>query len=151
MIQGGSQNICKKLLDEIGHDKLLLNHKAVEIIQQDNCDPNYPIKVQFQEKGKSQSKNTTIWAKKVISTVPPNIISKNITFKPELNYGKRRLYENLIMANLTKIYVVFNTSFWLEKGFSGEVVSNGGPSFVESCEKARQIESGKAQLPKKIR
>ena len=39
------------------------------------------------------------------------------------------------MANLTKIYVLFKTSFWLEEGFSGEVVSNGGPSLVESCEK----------------
>ena len=54
---------------------------------------------------------------------------------PELKYAKRRLYENLIMANLTKVYVVFKTSFWLEEGFSGEVVSNGGPSLVESCEK----------------
>ena len=54
---------------------------------------------------------------------------------PELKYAKRRLYENLIMANLTKIYVLFKTSFWLEEGFSGEVVSNGGPSLVESCEK----------------
>ena len=54
---------------------------------------------------------------------------------PELKYAKRRLYENLIMANLTKTYVLFKTSFWLEEGFSGEVVSNGGPSLVESCEK----------------
>ena len=39
------------------------------------------------------------------------------------------------MANLTKIFVLFKTSFWLKEGFSGEVVSNGGPSLVESCEK----------------
>ena len=52
---------------------------------------------------------------------------------PELKYAKRRLYENLIMANLTKIYVLFKTSFWLEEGFSGEVVSNGGPSLVGSA------------------
>ena len=53
----------------------------------------------------------------------------------ELNYAKRRLYESMIMSNLTKVYIVFKTSFWLKDGFSGEVVSNGGPSHVESCEK----------------
>ena len=57
----------------------------------------------------------------------------------ELNYAKRRLYESMIMSNLTKVYIVFKTSFWLKDGFSGEVVSNGGPSHVESCEKVKKL------------
>lgn len=39
------------------------------------------------------------------------------------------------MANLTKIFVLFKASFWLEAGFSGEVVSNGGASKVQHCDK----------------
>ena len=31
------------------------------------------------------------------------------------------------MGNMTKVYALFQSSFWLEEGFSGEVVSNGGP------------------------
>ena len=33
------------------------------------------------------------------------------------------------MGNLTKVYALFQSSFWLEEGFSGEVVSNGGPGY----------------------
>ena len=128
--QGGSQRICKKILEKIGHDKVLLSHKAVHILQ--NNGNHYPVEVRFQLQDK---KNYVVWAKKVICTIPPNIIVKNITFQPELNYTKTRLYENMIMANLTKIFVLFKTSFWLKDGFSGEVVSNGGQSLVESCEK----------------
>ena len=33
----------------------------------------------------------------------------------------------MVMGNMTKVYALFQSSFWLEEGFSGEVVSNGGP------------------------
>jgi monoamine oxidase len=46
-----------------------------------------------------------------------------------------RLYENFHIGNLTKSFCMFKTSFWLNDGFSGEVVGNGGPSFVRGCEK----------------
>ena len=35
---------------------------------------------------------------------------------------------------LFKVFLVFKTSFWLEDGFSGEVVSSGGQSNVTGCE-----------------
>ena len=41
----------------------------------------------------------------------------------------------MVMGNLTKMFALFQSSFWLEDGFSGEVVSNGGPTHIENCEK----------------
>ena len=39
----------------------------------------------------------------------------------------------MAMGNMTKVFALFKTSFWLENGFSGEVVSNGGPSAIKGC------------------
>jgi len=33
-----------------------------------------------------------------------------------------------------KIFLIYKTPFWLTKGFSGEVVTTGGPSFSVDCE-----------------
>jgi hypothetical protein len=71
-------------LKEIGYDKLLLNHKAVQILQHSGEDLSHSIEVRFQENPKSETSTSIIWAKKVISTVPPNITMKNISFKPGL-------------------------------------------------------------------
>ena len=125
-VSGGNQQISKKILDKIGHDKLLLEHVAQEIIQE-----NDQVKVLFKN-------GLVIGAKKVIVTIPPNIIAKNLTFQPKLAYQKQRLYENMIMSNMTKTFTMFKTSFWLKDGYSGEVVSNGGLSLVfKDCEKGR--------------
>ena len=70
LFTGGTQQICAKLVEKIGQDKVLLNSKAVKIIQNENCDVQVLL-------GKE-----TIRAKKVLITVPPNIISKNISFQP---------------------------------------------------------------------
>jgi monoamine oxidase len=33
----------------------------------------------------------------------------------------------MLLGNLTKVFVMYQKSFWLEKGLSGEVVTAGGP------------------------
>ena len=48
-------------------------------------------------------------------------------------FFQQRLYQNMVMGNMTKVFALFKTSFWLENGFSGEVVSNGGLSAIKGC------------------
>ena len=69
-MKGGSQQISAKMLEKIGQKKLLLNHKATEVLQKDG-----QVKVKF-------ANGTQITAKKVISTIPPNIVAKNLHFQP---------------------------------------------------------------------
>ena len=62
--------ILKKILEKIGHDKLLLKHKAIEIIQRKD-----DVKTRF-------SNGIVVKSKKVIVTIPPNIVAKNLSFHP---------------------------------------------------------------------
>ena len=39
----------------------------------------------------------------------------------------------MVMGNMTKVFALFKTSFWLKNGFSGEFVSSGGPSAIKGC------------------
>lgn len=38
------------------------------------------------------------------------------------------------MGHLTKYICTYSKAFWREKGYSGEVVSSGGPKVVEGCD-----------------
>ena len=67
------------MVEKIGSEKLLLNHRAVQILQHTADDLSHPIEIQLQDEN---LKTSVICAKKVICTIPPNIIVKNITFLP---------------------------------------------------------------------
>ena len=34
-----------------------------------------------------------------------------------------------------KVFLIYKTPFWIEDGFSGEVVTSGGPSYTLGCER----------------
>ena len=53
-------------------------------------------------------------AKRVILAGPPNQIVA-MEFQPELPFKKRDILESMPMASLRKTYVIYKTSFWLEK------------------------------------
>ena len=76
---GGSQEICKKIVEKLGPEKVLLNRRAVHILQHNTDDLTHPIEIQLQDE---KLRASVIFAKKVICTIPPNIIVKNITFFP---------------------------------------------------------------------
>ena len=59
----------------------------------------------------------------------------NIYFSPSLPLPQKRLYENMRMGNLTKIYIIYKTAFWLNKGFSGDYVGTGGPTLIPGCDR----------------
>ena len=123
-VKGGSQQICQKLVQKIGRHRLLLQHIATKIEQKTEDS----VRVTF-------ANGLLVNAKRIVISIPPNIIAKNLSFEPKLSIAKERLYNSMVMSNMTKTYTLFKTSFWLESGFSGEVVSNGGPTFTRGCQK----------------
>ena len=70
-LKGGSQQISQKLVEKIGHDKLMLSHQAVKIEQKKDG----IVHVHF-------TNSKVIAAKKVLVTLPPNMIGKTLTFSP---------------------------------------------------------------------
>ena len=58
---------------------MLLNRRAVNIVQHNADDLTHPIEIQLEDE---KSRSSVIFAKKVICTIPPNIVVKNITFCP---------------------------------------------------------------------
>lgn len=123
-VKGGTQQFSLNLVERIGQDKVLLGHAVKTIKQKDEAFAQVEC-----DNGK------VFRAKRIIVTAPCNIVAKNFTFEPELPREQQRLYENMHMGNLVKVFTLYETSFWLEDGFSGEVVSTGGPSYVRGCEK----------------
>ncbi|CAG0879830.1 unnamed protein product [Darwinula stevensoni] len=67
----------------------------------------------------------TFEASYVISTLPPNLLLK-VEFHPPLTKATRFVYENLPMGYYSKYIVVYDKAFWKDRGYSGEIVTNGG-------------------------
>lgn len=69
-------------------------------------------------------KFSTFNCKRVISSIPINQYI-NVKFTPELPNFKRNVFKYMVMGNLLKFIVTYETAFWREAGFSGEVVTDG--------------------------
>ncbi len=123
-VKGGTQQIAFKLTDRIGKENVFLDHAVTKI---DQTSGNNEVKI-------LTGNGSTFLAKRVIITAPPNIVANRIDFSPPLPRPKQRLYEHFVMGNLVKAFCMFRTAFWLEDGWSGEVVGNGGPSRDPDCE-----------------
>lgn len=117
-VKGGTQQISERLAQIIIDDKknkIVLNTALLEI-KQDN-DKATII-------GKNSSGLISFECKKVISSIPINQYV-HIGFDPELPLYKRHVFQFCQMGNLIKFIVTYSRPFWREKGFSGEVVSDG--------------------------
>ena len=117
-VKGGTQQISEKLaqlIEQNGKNKILLNTALIEIKQN-------------QEKvtviAKNSSGRVSFECRKVISSIPINQYV-HVDFDPELPILKRHVFDFCQMGNLIKFIVTYSKPFWREKGFSGEVVSDG--------------------------
>ena len=121
-VKGGTQQISEKLLHRIGKDLLVLN-RPVRKIKQDGDD----LVQLITDDGK-------IWRAKQVICTPPSTQIRKIEFDPPLPSAKRQLLEDMKMGNLCKVVVRYEEAFWLQDGFSGEVISTGGPCTQFGCE-----------------
>lgn len=114
-IAGGSMNLIEKLAINI-RQQILLNtivHSITETVQ--------GIRV-------STSEGNYI-AEKVIVTLPPQLASC-IQYSPSLPQSLRYVMENTHtwMGNALKVGLTFKHPFWRDKGFSGIVMGQAGPT-----------------------
>lgn len=133
-IKGGAQQISEKLLANVlenNANKIVFNGEIVEI-QQDDI-------IQVRVKDTSTNQMTTFKAKKVVSAIPINLIQK-IAFTPDLPMYKWNVLRSCRIGNYGKFVITYKTAFWREKGFSGEVVSDGSTVLLKS--------NGEKEIPK---
>jgi monoamine oxidase len=126
-IKYGAQQISQKLLNRIldshekASNKILFNTQLMEI-NQNESNLNEPCVV--------VTKNTQsglvekFYAKKIISSIPINHYV-NVKFSPELPFYKRNVFKFCQFGNYSKFIVTYEKQFWKDKGFSGEVLSDG--------------------------
>lgn len=113
-IKGGSQQISKSLAQRIGEDLVRLETPVRRVVQ--NEDGTVIITT-----SRNQSK---IQCRKLILAIPPSQIIP-IEFEPMLPGYKREMLKHMPIGSYIKFIFVFDTAFWRDDGFSGEVISDG--------------------------
>ncbi|MEM7360492.1 MAG: NAD(P)/FAD-dependent oxidoreductase [Pseudomonadota bacterium] len=118
---GGGQNFLfhggvHQVADQMGHDlagKIRLNSAVTKIswtdsgAQVDTIDGSYA-------------------ASQVIIALPPTIIPK-IQFQPTLPRKKNALHKRLVMGSAIKFWVLYETPFWRDQGYSGSILIDDMP------------------------
>ncbi|KAE9551646.1 hypothetical protein FO519_005144 [Halicephalobus sp. NKZ332] len=122
-IAGGTQQISQKLCDIVGWEKIYLNQALLKLkfLDEDDDEPFVEAVIQ---NTLDETKVAKIIAKRVILAIPPSECSR-IRFQPSLPFDKKQLFDGFPQGNYLKFIVTYETPFWREKGFSGEIFSTG--------------------------
>lgn len=127
LIKGGAQQISEKMLEKIlensSANKIVFNAETIEI----NQDELVEVKVRDTVSGRLSSYK----AKKMVSAVPVNLISK-IDFRPHLPMHKTNVLGSIRIGNYGKVIITYKNAFWKTNGFSGEVVSDGSSVILKN-------------------
>ena len=119
-IKGGTGNLTSSLLAAIDSNRVLLNQIVNSISRLDSG---------FLEVA---TKDKTYRARKVVTTIPPQLLADSVTFKPDLPDEVQRVAQNTHtwMGDSMKGAVTYERPFWREAGLAGALYSNTGP-FVQ--------------------
>ncbi|XP_038066065.1 LOW QUALITY PROTEIN: probable flavin-containing monoamine oxidase A [Patiria miniata] len=112
-IKGGAQQISTILTDRIGQERVLLDHPVEHIDQRDAHKVTVVTEAGQQFTGR------------YVIVATPLHCSTNIEYVPTLPLERISLARHSPMAHLFKFIVTYQTAFWREDGFSGEIFSNG--------------------------
>ena len=115
-MKGGLGNLIKTLANSLPSTMIQKNEKVLNINEE-----NETLTVQTQHK---QYK-----AAYVISTLPPRLACKNISYEPKLEEKSKQEMQDTPtwMGHTAKCVIEFETSFWRKEGLSGFVYSPIGP------------------------
>ncbi|XP_047228580.1 probable flavin-containing monoamine oxidase A isoform X2 [Girardinichthys multiradiatus] len=108
-IKGGTQQLSECLAQRVGWKNVRLG-SAVMAIWQDA------------EWARVMTTNDTFLCRAVIVTCPPHLAAK-IQYQPALPSMREFLTQNMPVGHMMKFIVTYQTAFWKEKGFSGEIVA----------------------------
>lgn len=115
-IKGGSMNLITKLAEHIKIENIKLNTRIE--------------KIEFTNEGiKAFAEAKIIHAKKVITTIPPNLLINTIKFIPSLPEMIVQLSKttHTWMSESIKFALRYEEPFWRDDKLSGTVFSNVGP------------------------
>jgi len=112
-IEGGTQTLINRLVTEIGSENIITKTTVTAIKELDN----------LMEVTDSSGKQYV--ASKVVSTLPPNLLIKTVSFEPTLPEELVRLAKktHTWMGESIKFAVEYETPFWKNKNFSGTLFS----------------------------
>ncbi|KAE9548507.1 hypothetical protein FO519_008283 [Halicephalobus sp. NKZ332] len=122
-ITGGTQQISQKLCGIIGWDKIHLNQALLKLNFLDENDDDTLVEAIIQST-LDETKISKITAKRVILAIPPAECSK-IRFQSPLPFDKKQFFDGCYQGNFIKFVATYETPFWREDGFSGEIFSMG--------------------------
>jgi monoamine oxidase len=115
-IKGGTSRIIESLYNDIDKSKVLLGQHVSEI--------------RYTPEGMEVISNGRLLrSSRVVTTVPPQLLSSCVKFSPPLHQDVMDVMKNTHtwMGNSVKGAVTYKVPFWKEKGLSGALYSNPGP------------------------
>lgn len=109
----GSFNLVERLADQIKSEQIHLNQKVVKLIKH-----NGHIEV--------CTANNTYFGKKVVVSIPPNLVGENFQFVPKLDdeFAKLLQHTQTWMGDSIKIVLQYKADFWSNENFKGTLFSN---------------------------
>ena len=115
-IKGGTHELINALVASIGQHNIQLNEVVQEIVINRSS-----VQVITQQ--------GTYEADRVISTLPPYLLQKNIKITPELPEAIKQLFQktHTWMSESIKIALTYDQPFWRSARTSGTIFSNVGP------------------------
>ncbi|XP_044030718.1 probable flavin-containing monoamine oxidase A isoform X1 [Siniperca chuatsi] len=117
-IKGGTQQLSECLAEHVGWKNVRLG-SAVTAIWQDA------------EWARVTTATNNFLCRAVIITCPPHLAAK-IHYQPALPSQREFLTQNMPVGHMIKFIITYQTAFWKEMGFSGEIVA-GSSSDCPFC------------------
>ncbi|XP_069017999.1 probable flavin-containing monoamine oxidase A [Embiotoca jacksoni] len=108
-IKGGTQQLSECLTERVGWNNVRLGSAVTAIWQN-------------AEWARVTTATDTFLCRAVIVTCPPHLAAK-IHYQPALPSQREFLTQNMPVGHMIKFIITYQTAFWKEKGFSGEVVA----------------------------
>ena len=108
---GGSQSIANAIARELGERVLL----------------NMPVHTITQDSGgvRVEGDNVVVSAQRAIIAVPPTLAGR-LRYRPALPGYRDQLTQRMPMGTIIKVHCLYETPFWRDEGFSGQVTSFDG-------------------------
>ncbi|XP_026153844.1 probable flavin-containing monoamine oxidase A isoform X2 [Mastacembelus armatus] len=131
-IKGGTQQLSECLAERVGWKNVRLG-SAVTAIWQDA------------EWARVMTATDTLLCRAVIVTCPPHLAAK-IQYAPALPSQREFLTQNMPVGHMIKFIITYQTAFWKEKGFSGEIVAGSSTNCPFSVAYDATSPSGNAAL-----
>ncbi len=122
-IDGGAQQVCERLADSVGRDRVLTGVPVREIQQGDRV-----VTITAGDR--------SFTARAAIVSVPLAIVDR-IHFSSALPVLRSQLTQRVSAGATVKVLLTYERPFWRDQGLSGEAVSTSGPVSVvfDNCSK----------------